>query len=97
MPSSLRKKYEQFNDDMWLDAKCDEAYYSGKMAGCGEIDNIFDEDLLDKEFIKRLDDGKHTAEANRDAGCDGEEYAYYDGVVAAYRELLTEMGEEEDE
>ena len=50
--SSLRKKYEEFNDNMWLDAKCDEAYYSGKMAGCGEIDNIFDEDLLDPSSLK---------------------------------------------
>lgn len=94
--SSLRKKYEEFNDNMWLDAKCDEAYYSGKMAGCGEIDNIFDEDLLDPEFIKKLQDGKHTAEASRDSAGGGEDFAYYDGVVAAYRELLEEM-EVEDE
>lgn len=90
----MRDKYEHFNDNLWLDAKCDEAYYSGKVAGAVEIDKLFDVCKTEDELREKLEDQKHTAESSRDADGDGEGFAYYDGVVATYRELLEEMENE---
>lgn len=90
----MRDKYEHFNDNMWLDAKCDEAYYNGKIEGCVEIDKLLDECHTEEEFINKLTDKQHTAEASRDADGDGDGFAYYDGVVASYREMLEEIEDE---
>lgn len=92
----MRDKYEDINDRIWLDAKCDEAYYNGKIVGSMDIDNLLDECKTEQELREKILDLKHTAEASRDASED-EGFAYYDGEVAAYRELLGEMGDDEDE
>lgn len=87
----MRDEYEHFNDNMWVDAKCDQAYYSGKIEATHEIDTLLDTCKTKQEFIKQLEEKQRTAEASRDADCDGEGWAYYDGVVAGYREMLEEI------
>lgn len=36
---------------------------------------------------------KQTSEASRDAGVNGEAWAWYDGEVAGYREMINELDE----
>lgn len=85
---SLREKYESYNDDIHLDATCDREYYAGKVNATIEIDKLLDKCKDEGELVGEITKLKQASEASRDSGVDGEAWAYYDGEVAGYREVL---------
>ena len=94
---TMRDKYEHFNDNLWLDATHERAYYNGKVQASLNIDKWLGTFDNDNALRSNIIDAMHTEEAHRDVE-EGESYAEYDGMVAGYREMLEEMGyyEEKD-
>ena len=89
----LREKYESYNDDIHLDATCDREYYNGKVNATVEIDKLLDKCKSERELVDEIEELKKASEASRDSGVDGEAWAYYDGEVAGYREMLGAINE----
>ena len=94
---TLRERYESYNDEIHLDATCDREYYNGKVNATIEIDKLFDKCSTKEELVGAITELKEASEASRDSGVDGEAWAWYDGEVAGYREMLGEIENEHND
>ena len=88
-----REDIQSRNDNLWLDALCDKSYYAGKENAHTEINKMIDRFTTPEKLRAEMLSAKQTSEASRDAGVDGEDWAWYDGEVRGYSEMIDELDE----
>lgn len=85
--TSLRDKFEGYNDDIHSEAYQSHQFYAGKVDASIDIDKLLDICKDSEELLSEITDLKHTTEASRDSSGADDGYAYYDGEVEAHTEM----------
>ena len=89
----VREDIQSRNDSLWLDDMCDRSYYAGKENAHTEINKMIEHFTTPEKLRAEMLSAKQTSEASRDASVEGEAWAWYDGEVAGYREMINELDE----